>query len=349
MSSTTVSVAHLTNNDSFSHGDRLMTRQAPTDGLIKTETDTAVKPCDAGMCSQSSQQNECGQCSLSACELGEASTADMNGIVANIHSPPSLTQVEDGNPNHSTESVESSSQLMEGTCKYSACESDTPSPKTRKTVHFATPLVTEVFFPTCEDSKPMTANAASVSTKATHCATPLVAEASSLSAGEQSKPLTANTTTEAIPFAAEAIHSHAEHKPPLASDAATKTASFALVTAYTDCDNSNSQLPTTDDTTACDIKSIHSIEPSLTQATQSASDNKKAPSSLPYMGFISTPCMTSSRKPPTRTTITAIFMPNDGDLHVHDHSRRELRPLHSAVKPQCSHSTFCFSAFTVSL
>ena len=257
-----------------------------------------------------------------ACEGGDsdASTANLD-IVADFHSPsPSLTQVphcKEGGPSLSAKYIESSSPLVEA--NYSTC--DTPSPKTRKTVHFATPLVTEVFFPTCENSKLLTANAASVTTtktvnfatppvhvrvtesiqsageekkpliantaaktkcfptshvaegsvptceenkpltvnttsvaaaNAVHFATPLVAEASTLSAGEQSKPLTA-----------EAIHSPEENELLLVSGAAAKTFHFAtpLTTEATlPADEQNKPLTSSD----TDVTAIHSTSPPLT-------------------------------------------------------------------------------------
>jgi hypothetical protein len=119
-------------------------------------------------------------CSYSVCEEGEASAAEL-GIVAS--SPSSLTQVpryeEGSGSSFFPEPVDSSSPLVE--VNYTRCESDTPSPKPTKSVHFATPLVTEVIsFPTstCEENMPQAANAALPATaKTVGSCTPLMAEA----------------------------------------------------------------------------------------------------------------------------------------------------------------------------
>ena len=121
-------------------------------------------------------------CSHSACEEDEASATEF-GIVA-VPPPPSLvTQVphygEERGSNLSAESIDSTSPLVEAS--YACYERDTSSPKPTKSVHFATPLVTEViFFPTgaSEESKPQTANAAPpTATKTVSYCAPLMAEA----------------------------------------------------------------------------------------------------------------------------------------------------------------------------
>ena len=124
--------------------------------------------------------------SHSVCEEDKASAAEF-GTVASPS--PSLTQVphcKDGGPNLSVEPIHSSLPLVEA--NYACRERDTPSPKPTKTVHFATPLVTEViFFLTCasEESKPLTANAVPpATTKTVSFSTPLMAEAT-FSASEQ--------------------------------------------------------------------------------------------------------------------------------------------------------------------
>ena len=103
--------------------------------------------------------------SHSTCEEGEATAADF-GIVASPS--PSLIQVPhygEGGPNLSMESTES--LVLSTEANYSICERDIPSPKATKTVHFATPLVTEVIIPTCEENKPLTANAVPAATTKT--------------------------------------------------------------------------------------------------------------------------------------------------------------------------------------
>ena len=213
----TVPVAHLTNNDGCSDCDKdrpTTTRPAPADGLTTVKTDTRARSCDTGTCSRGNTQTEHAQwresesenlsvvrkpedCFISSdCDSGiesalsspteitNQSPSDFDRRVtptksiapdleANIYSfSPALSLTE-----ASQIAPDSSSPLVEAS--YTCYERATPSsPQPTKSVHFATPLATEVvFFPTgaSEESKPRTANAAPPKT-VRYCA-PFVAEA----------------------------------------------------------------------------------------------------------------------------------------------------------------------------
>ena len=89
----------------------------------------------------------------STCEGNESSVADID-IITNADSPLSslapVSLCEESSPNGFTKSVNPLPPLIDPEANYSACERDTPSALTAKTVHFTSPLATLL---ACKENK----------------------------------------------------------------------------------------------------------------------------------------------------------------------------------------------------
>ena len=276
-----------------------ITNQSPSDFEV-IPTETAVPDLEPNICSATPPPSlaeanhlECGvskplavDSSIaarpihphSACEQGEASAADFGVVASPSPSPIQVPHYEEGSPNPSTESTESSAPLIEA--NYSNyCERDIPSPKATKTVHFATPLVTEVIVPTCEENKPLTANAAPAATTEAVCfATPFVAEAVHFS--EEDKPLlglraTAKAVHFATPLVADAVQSACEEGKPLMANTSAKIMEFAKPLVSKSTFEENKPL-TVNTVSVAAAKPIHFPSPLVSEVgTLSACEQRK--------------------------------------------------------------------------
>ena len=198
----------------------------------------------------------------STCEGNESSVADID-IITNADSPlPSLAPVslcEESSPNGFTESVNPLPPLIDPEANYSACERDTPSALTAKTVHFTSPLATLL---SCKENK------ADTDFTAVHFTSPPLTQATHpvcVLQGEESSPNASTKSVDPLPPLTdpEANYSACEKDTSLATTAKSVHFASPLVTQAT-LSAYEENKPLTADT---DFTAVHFTTPPLAQAT----------------------------------------------------------------------------------